>query len=141
MDNPKLFPNSIAVITRQKKYIFSMFLRTSEVYSLMEQLANITMKTLISDEKMSLGSEKSMVSKGEKSKSKNILKKDLDARTMTENYTITFRLPLNEKLDGMLPCTMWTPFNKQHVWGKMYLSTNYICFESRVSFSKKVATR
>lgn len=133
-DNPRFFPNSILVITRNKKYLFSMFLKVSEVYSLMEQLANLAMKSLISDEKHYFSNENDAKLKSSRhvSKKPNILKRDLDARAMTENYKICFRLPLNEKLDGTLPCTLWTPYNKQHVWGKMYLSNNYICFESRV---------
>ncbi|KAH9510562.1 TBC1 domain member 8B, variant 4 [Dermatophagoides farinae] len=54
IDDPRFFPNSIRVITRTKKYLFSMFLRAVEVYSLMEQLANLAMKSLISDEKQHL---------------------------------------------------------------------------------------
>ncbi len=149
-------------------------LRVSEVYALMEQLANLAMKSLISEERttlqqqlsntssnsgsatgdgldggtggtrirshnyhhhhqLSAGTTSSSASKARTtSSSSGILKRDLDARAMTENYKISFRLPLNELLDGSLPCTLWTPFNKQHVWGKMYLSNNYICFESRV---------
>lgn len=149
-------------------------LRVSEVYALMEQLANLAMKSLISEEKTTLQQQLSNTSTGSSSttgaigdiidggggrirshnyhhqisttstsaspssktrttsSSSGILKRDLDARAMTENYKISFRLPLNELLDGSLPCTLWTPFNKQHVWGKMYLSNSYICFESRV---------
>ena len=148
-------------------------LRVSEVYALMEQLANLAMKSLISEERttlqqqlsntssnsgsatgdgldggtgstrirshnyhhhqLSAGTTSNSASKARTtSSSSGILKRDLDARAMTENYKISFRLPLNELLDGSLPCTLWTPFNKQHVWGKMYLSNNYICFESRV---------
>lgn len=112
-----------------------MFLRASEVLNLMEQLANLTMKTLISDEKQHLlntDNDFKLKSSRNALKKSKILKRDLEARAMSENYKITFRLPLNEKLDGTLPCTLWTPYNKQHIWGKMYISNNYICFESRV---------
>ena len=43
-----------------------------------------------------------------------------------------FRLPSTEKLDGTIQCTLWTPFNKAHMWGMLYLSSNFICFGSRV---------
>lgn len=122
-----------------------MFLKANEVYSLMEQLVNLAMKSLISDEKQHLlaidntsgghNNNPNNKSKNSQGFSKKILKRDLDARAMCENYKITFRLPMDEKLDGTLPCTLWTPYNKQHVWGKMYLSNNYICFESRVCLS------
>lgn len=112
-----------------------MFLKATEVYSLMEQLVNLTMKSLISDERQSLlivENEAKLKNVRSSSKRSKILKRDLDARAMTENYKITFRLPMNEKLDGTLSCTLWAPYNKQHIWGKMYLSNNYICFEIRV---------
>ncbi len=113
-----------------------MFLKTSETFNLMEQLANITMKQMISDDvQKTFIVDHNLRSKKSKNvpKKASFLKRDLDARAMSESYRITFRLPSNEKLDGTLPCTLWTPYNKQHVWGKMYLSNNYICFESRVS--------
>ena len=28
-------------------------------------------------------------------------------------------------------CTLWTPFNKMHILGQMFVSTNYICFTSK----------
>lgn len=44
-----------------------------------------------------------------------------------------FRLPKDEKLDGTQECTMWSPFAKTHIWGTLFVSPNYLCFESRVS--------
>ena len=52
-----------------------------------------------------------------------------------------FRLPQIEKLDGNIPCTLWTPYNKTHVNGVMYLSRNYICFASRVSYICDIQNR
>lgn len=60
------------------------------------------------------------------------MKRDLDARAHSEAYRLMFRLPANEKLDGSIDCTLLTPFNKKHVNGRLFLSQNYICFESRV---------
>lgn len=37
-----------------------------------------------------------------------------------------FRLPATEKLDGSIDCTLLTP---------LFLSQNYICFESRVRYN------
>ena len=42
-----------------------------------------------------------------------------------------FRLPKDEKLDGHTDCTLWTPFNKRHILGQMFVSTNYICFTGK----------
>jgi len=114
-----------------------MFMKTSETFNLIEQLANLAMKQLISDDgQMQFIVDRNLASKKSKNvpKKPSFLKRDLDARALSESYRITFRLPSDEKLDGTLPCTLWTPYNKQHAWGKLYLSNNYICFESRVSF-------
>ena len=66
-------------------------------------------------------------------KKPSFLKRDLDARAHSEAYRLQFRLPGNEKLDGCVDATLWTPYNRKHVWGKIFLSQNYLCFESRVS--------
>uniref|UniRef100_A0A8C4WCF4 TBC1 domain family member 9 n=1 Tax=Gopherus evgoodei TaxID=1825980 RepID=A0A8C4WCF4_9SAUR len=58
-------------------------------------------------------------------------KMDLDARAKSERYRALFRLPKDEKLDGHTDCTLWTPFNKMHILGQMFVSTNYICFTSK----------
>ncbi|POI30551.1 hypothetical protein CIB84_005699 [Bambusicola thoracicus] len=59
------------------------------------------------------------------------VEKDLDARAKNECYRATFRLPKDECLDGHTDCTLWTPFNKMHIPGQMFVSNNYICFASK----------
>lgn len=66
-------------------------------------------------------------------KKQSFVKRDLDARAMSELYRLLFRLPLSEKLDGVNNATLFTPFNKKHVWGQVYLSQNFMCFNSKVS--------
>lgn len=65
-------------------------------------------------------------------KKASFLKRDLDARAQSDAYKLMFRLPSSEKLDGSIDCTLMTPYNKKHVAGRLFLSQNYICFESRV---------
>lgn len=60
------------------------------------------------------------------------MKRDLDARAMSESYRLLFRLPLCEKLDGVTNATLYTPYNKKHVFGQVYLSQNFMCFNSKV---------
>ncbi|XP_074093659.1 TBC1 domain family member 8/9 isoform X2 [Cotesia typhae] len=132
--NSLVFPDSIRVVTRDnKEHYFSMFLHKSETYSLMEQLTNIAMKRLI-DEKSGFNEDRELLNKLSKNvpKKPSFLKRDLDARAHSESYRLQFRLPGNEKLDGSIDATLWTPYNKRHVWGKIFLSQNYLCFESRV---------
>lgn len=57
--------------------------------------------------------------------------RDLDARAKNEYYRAMFRLPRDERLDGHTSCTLWTPFNKLHIPGQMFISSNYICFASK----------
>ncbi|KAL7305876.1 hypothetical protein TKK_0001884 [Trichogramma kaykai] len=132
--NSLVFPDSIHVVTRDsKEHYFSMFLHKSETYSLMEQLTNFAMKRLI-DEKSGFNEDRDLLNKLSKNvpKKPSFLKRDLDARAQSEAYRMQFRLPGSEKLDGCVDATLWTPYDKRHNWGKIYLSHNYLCFESRV---------
>ncbi|KAJ8049699.1 TBC1 domain family member 9 [Holothuria leucospilota] len=133
--NTVLFPESIRVSTRDASYFFSMFVNTDETFSLMEQLANLAMKQLLSEEgyqeDRNLPS-RSKVKKVKAPKRVSYVKRDLDAKARSEVYRQVFRLPMTERLDGSTPCTLWTPYNKSYVSGTLYLSNNYICFSSKI---------
>ncbi|XP_059170667.1 TBC1 domain family member 9B-like isoform X2 [Physella acuta] len=131
--NNMLLPDSVKVSTRDGYHYFSMLLHSDETFNLMEQLANMAMKQLMQEP--GFQEDKSLASKIKSTKKRkkiSVLKRDLDAKARSERFRLAFRLPLTEKLDGDEECTLWTPFNKQHVWGKLYLSNNYMCFASRV---------
>lgn len=87
------------------------------------------------DDKRSFNEDRDLINKLSKNvpKKASFLKRDLDARAHSEAYRLMFRLPSSEKLDGLIECTLFTPYNKKHVAGRLFLSQNYICFESRVS--------
>ncbi|KAM9142502.1 TBC1 domain family member 9 isoform 2-T2 [Pangshura tecta] len=125
-----LFPDMIKVSTRSSEHYFSVFLSINETFKLMEQLANIAMRQLLDNE--GFEQDKSLPKLKKKSPKKvSALKRDLDARAKSERYRAVFRLPKDEKLDGHTDCTLWTPFNKMHILGQMFVSTNYICFTSK----------
>ncbi|VEN60967.1 unnamed protein product [Callosobruchus maculatus] len=128
-----VFSDSVQLCTREKEYNFSMFLSRNETFTLMEQLVDLAVKRLI-DDKRSYSEDKELLNKLSKNvpKKASFLKRDLDARAHSEAYRLMFRLPLTEKLDGSIDCTLLTPYNKKHVNGRLFLSQNYICFESRV---------
>ncbi|XP_022105913.1 TBC1 domain family member 9-like isoform X1 [Acanthaster planci] len=131
--NAVIFPESIKLSTRDQDYYFSMFVRPIETFSLMEQLANLAMRQLLSEEGFEQDKDLPPITKISKKKKKvSSLKRDLDARLRSEAYRQVFRLPTSEKLDGHVPCTLWTPYNKTHVNGILYLSRNYMCFASRL---------
>uniref|UniRef100_A0AAY4AM67 TBC1 domain family member 9 n=1 Tax=Denticeps clupeoides TaxID=299321 RepID=A0AAY4AM67_9TELE len=125
-----LLPDMIRVSTRCSEHVFSVFLNISETFKLMEQLANIAMRQLLDNK--GFEQDRSLPKLKKKSPKKvSALKRDLDARAKSERYRALFRLPKDEKLDGHTDCTLWTPFNKMHILGQMFVSTNYICFTSK----------
>jgi len=65
------------------------------------------------------------------------LKRDFDAKARNDAYRSRFRLPLDERLDGEVVCHLWTPHNRSSISGKLYISLNFLCFASKVRFSKK----
>ncbi|KAL2098060.1 hypothetical protein ACEWY4_007267 [Coilia grayii] len=125
-----LLPDVIRVSTRRNDHVFSVFLNISETFKLMEQLANIAMRQLLDNK--GFEQDRSLPKLKKKPPKKvSALKRDLDARAKSERYRALFRLPKDEKLDGHTDCTLWTPFNKMHILGQMFVSTNYICFTSK----------
>lgn len=130
--NNLLFPDSIQVSTRKHNYYFSIFISSEETFQLMQQLANMAMTQLISEEGFEEDRTLPTTVSKKKSTRKWSLKRDLDARARSDAYRCIFNLPAMEKLDGEAECTLWTPYNKQHVWGTLYLSSGFLCFASRV---------
>uniref|UniRef100_F6VDB3 TBC1 domain family member 9B n=1 Tax=Macaca mulatta TaxID=9544 RepID=F6VDB3_MACMU len=124
-----LFPESIRVDTRDQELFFSMFLNIGETFKLMEQLANLAMRQLLDSE--GFLEDKVLPRPVRPHRNISALKRDLDARAKNECYRATFRLPRDERLDGHTSCTLWTPFNKLHIPGQMFISNNYICFASK----------
>uniref|UniRef100_A0A673VVH4 TBC1 domain family member 9 n=1 Tax=Salmo trutta TaxID=8032 RepID=A0A673VVH4_SALTR len=125
-----LLPDAVKVSTRVSEHVFSVFLNINETFKLMEQLANIAMRQLLDNK--GFEQDRSLPKLKRKTPKKvSALKRDLDARAKSERYRALFRLPKDEKLDGHTGCTLWTPFNKMHILGQMFVSTNYICFTSK----------
>ncbi|KAK2904594.1 TBC1 domain family member 9B isoform X1 [Channa argus] len=124
-----VFPESIRVSTRHTEHFFSMFLTINDTFKLMEQLANIAMRQLLDNE--AFAADRSLPKPCKTLKNVSALKRDLDARAKNERYRAMFRLTQDERLDGHTDCTLWTPFAKMHVVGQLFISNNYICFNSR----------
>ena len=81
-----LFPESIKISTREQGYYFSMFVNPAETFRLMEQLANMAMRQLLSEE--GFEEDKDLPSRAKVRKKKKVpsLKRDLDARAKSEAY-------------------------------------------------------
>jgi len=131
--NNLLFPDSIQVSTRKHNYYFSIFMCSEKTFQLMQQLANMAMTQLISEEGFEEDRTLPATVSKKKSARKWSLKRDLNARARSDAYRCTFNLPAREKLDGEVECTLWTPYNKQHVRGTLYLSSGFVCYASRVT--------
>ena len=127
-----LMPESISVTTRDHEIHFSMFLHKSETYDLIKQLANLAMRKLINDDNYETDLDLLLKRSKNVPKKASYLKRDLDARKMSEEFRMIFQVPNSEKLDGQVECYLYTPFNKKYRYGCLYLSTNFVCFNSHV---------
>lgn len=139
-----IFTEKITLTTKQQTYEFSMFSKISETHALIEQLANMAMRQIMNNEEVDISPTSSiiraemynMTTSNTRSDGKlSRLKRELDARAMSETYRRIFRLPSNEKLDGFISCSLFTPYNKQSVPGKIYLFDDYVCFASKANVS------
>ncbi|XP_031170446.1 TBC1 domain family member 9B isoform X2 [Sander lucioperca] len=124
-----VFPESVRVSTRHSEHFFSMFININDTFRLMEQLANIAMRQLLDNE--AFAADRSLPKACKTLRNVSALKRDLDARAKNERYRAMFRLTQDERLDGHTDCTLWTPFAKMHVVGQLFISNNYVCFNSR----------
>lgn len=129
-----LFTDGVKVTTREGEFCFSLLLHITETFGLMEQLANLAMRQLLSEEGYEEDKTLPLLTKNRGKQLKKVpsLKRDLDARAHSEFYRNLFRLPVEEKLDGHCECTLWSPHEKAHEWGTLYCSPNYLCFSSKV---------
>ncbi|KAM9053119.1 TBC1 domain family member 8 isoform 2-T2 [Megaptera novaeangliae] len=122
--------DTIRITTRNKERDFSMFLNLDEVFKIMEQLADVTLRRLLDNEGFDLDPGLQEPSQ--------ITKRDLEARAQNEFFRAFFRLPRREKLHAVLDCSLWTPFSRCHTAGRMFTSDSYVCFASKEAGCCKV---
>lgn len=114
---------TIRITTHSKERDFSMFLNLEEVFKIMEQLADMTLRRLLDNEGFDLDPDLQEPSQ--------ITKRHLEARAQNEFFRAFFRLPRPEKLHTVMDCALWTPFSRCHTVGRMFTSDSYICFASK----------
>ncbi|XP_037662348.1 TBC1 domain family member 8 isoform X2 [Choloepus didactylus] len=115
--------DTIRITTQNKERDFSMFLNLEEVFRIMEQLADVTLRRLLDNEVFDLDPGLQEPSQ--------ITKRDLEARARNEFFRALFRLPRRERLHAVVDCSLWTPFSRCHTAGRMFTSDSYVCFASR----------
>lgn len=124
--------SSIYIRTKNNKdFIFGLLFNATETYNLIEQLSKMAMQQMIHDPE-SASSAMDQASTSKSSSVKPFLLRDFTAQQHSEDYRIFFRLPANEKLDGMVKASLWLHHAKKHARGTVYLSQNFLCFKSEV---------
>ncbi|QQP39571.1 TBC1 domain family member 9like, partial [Caligus rogercresseyi] len=134
-------PESILLKTREDSYAFSMFLQKKETFRLIKQLVNLAMRRLI-NENETYKEDMDLLFKhmgdryrrdGRNKSAPSFVKRDLDAKNMSEQYRLLFPVPKGEKLDGFVDCSLWAPYEDKSRYGKLYISQSFACFQSHAS--------
>ena len=73
-----------------------------------------------------------MLQDRKRKKHNSLMKRDLYAQLRSDNYRALFTLPRSEKLHGDCSCSLWLPYEKTSVRGKLYISHNFVCFNRLV---------
>ncbi|XP_069492814.1 TBC1 domain family member 8 isoform X2 [Ambystoma mexicanum] len=118
-----LMTDIIRITARGKEREFSMFLNIDEVFQVIEQLADVTLRRLLDNEVFELDPTLQDPSQ--------ITKRDLQDRWQNEFFRAFFKLPRKERLHEVAECSLWTPFSRCHTAGRIYASDSYICFASK----------
>ncbi|UJR27471.1 hypothetical protein I4U23_008757 [Adineta vaga] len=123
---------TIRIRTRLYEHEFGMFKKIDEVYQITVQIADFAAKKLLS-QKGAFQEENFFpaVTKKTAPKVMSQLKRDFDAKSRSEAYRYRFRLPLDERLDGEIVCHLWATYSRSSVPGKLYISSNFVCFASK----------
>ena len=109
-----------------------MFINIDETYKLIQQLTNFAVQNILSKSQEYKKDILPQLDKQGSAKIVSHIKRDLDAKARSEAFRTTFRLPNGEMLDGNVVCSLWAPYNKRYIRGKIYVSSNYVCFSSKV---------
>ncbi|CAH8526583.1 unnamed protein product [Dicrocoelium dendriticum] len=120
----------IYVATAEKQYHFGLFLRPDETFEIILQLANFGVRQLLTDDCYSNRVLFPIVAKKLLPRTLSRLKVDLDAQIRSDAYRNVFHLPVDEDLEIVVSCELYTSFDKNSVPGKLFLSTHFICFLS-----------
>jgi TBC1 domain family member 8/9 len=128
-----LLSTGIKITTRNGDYYFYMFINIDETYKLIEQLTYFAVQNLLSKSEEFKKDVLPLLDRQNTNKFVSLLKRDLDAKARSEAFRMLFRLPNREMLDGNVLCSCWTPYAKRYVTGKIYISSNYICFASKIA--------
>ncbi|XP_040580155.1 TBC1 domain family member 9 [Lepeophtheirus salmonis] len=138
ISNNVVAPESIVLKTREDSFAFSMFLHKKETFRLIQQLVNLAMRRLINENetyKQDMDLLLKHMSDRQKKTGKSassFVKRDLEAKNLSEQYRLLFPVPKGEKLDGSVDCCLWTPYEKKFKYGKLYISQSFACFQSHV---------
>ncbi|XP_077448863.1 TBC1 domain family member 8B isoform X3 [Stigmatopora argus] len=118
-----ILTESIHVVSRGEDHYFSMLLRLSETFVIMEQLADYSIKRLFDKEAFEI--QRAL------SDPMQITKRGLEAHAKSEQFRTFFRLPKEENLLEVHESFLWVPFSHFNTLGKICLSESYLCFASQ----------
>nr|CAH8856603.1 unnamed protein product [Trichobilharzia regenti] len=129
-------PKSICVRTRNSVYHFVIPAGSDEAFHMILHLANYGVRQLLVDDCYTSWSHFDLNLKTLLTQDSSNLWEKLDVLICSQHYQNLFHLPAYEILDISVDCKLHNPDNNEPLSGKLFISAQFICYNSLTEDTK-----
>ncbi|CAH8583959.1 unnamed protein product [Heterobilharzia americana] len=127
---------SICVRTRTQMYYFVIPVGSDEAFNMILQLANYGVRQLLVDDCYTSWSHFDLNLKTLLTQNSSNLWEKLDVIIRSQHFQNLFHLPAHEILETSVECKLHNPDNNEPLDGKIFLSSQFLCYSSLAESTK-----